>query len=260
MPAMVRLLAKVGPLYFRIAHDVSGSPSAIFRPETSTTSRCEKLITARMMCSMRMMVTPCSFKTLEQRQNLLDLRVGQAGHRFIGDQELRLCRHGAREFEFAHLDLGELARQPRCLVVETDLTQKIDASRLEVWGRTMTAAARRHGVEERNAQIVGDAETGKRPRQLKGAGKTAPRALMRGRAVEQMAVEIHRARLVPQRTADAVDQRALAGAVGPDESDPLARAYRQGDAFQRDKAAETLAEIVDLEETRSWRGFRRIGC
>ena len=35
-----------------------GSPSAIFRPETSTTRRCEKLMTARMMCSIRMTVTP----------------------------------------------------------------------------------------------------------------------------------------------------------------------------------------------------------
>ena len=31
-------------------------PSAIFLPETSTISRCENFITARMMCSIRTMV------------------------------------------------------------------------------------------------------------------------------------------------------------------------------------------------------------
>src|SRR5580658_9172698 len=96
--------------------------------------------------------------------------------------------------------------------------------------------------------MVGNAEAGERPRQLKRAGKTAPRALMRRRAVKQATVKIHRARFVPERAADAVDERAFAGAVGPDESDPLAWANRQDDALQRDKPAEALAEIIDLEE------------
>ena len=164
-------------------------------------------------------MTPCSFNRLKQRQNLLDLRMGQAGHRFVGDQELRLRRHGAREFELAHFDLGKFARQSLRLVVEADLAQEIDASRLDVRGRAMSAAARRHGVEKRNAQIVGDAETGKRPRQLKGTGKPAACALVRSRAVEHVAVEMHRACFVPQRAADAVHQRALAGAVGSNQPD-----------------------------------------
>ena len=58
MPAMVRLLAKVGFLHFRLAHDLVRIAVGDLRPETRTTRRCEKLITALMMCSMRMMVTP----------------------------------------------------------------------------------------------------------------------------------------------------------------------------------------------------------
>src|SRR5438105_2548872 len=45
---------------------VSGAPSAIFLPETSTTSRCEKLITARMMCSIMMMVMPRSLSRISR--------------------------------------------------------------------------------------------------------------------------------------------------------------------------------------------------
>ena len=91
----------------------SGSPSAIFLPETSTTSRCEKLITARMMCSIRMMVMPRSLSRISSVDDVLDLRMRQPGHRFVGDQQLRVRRHGARELELAHLHLGEIARQLR---------------------------------------------------------------------------------------------------------------------------------------------------
>jgi len=34
----------------------------------------------------------------------------QSGHRLVGDQQFRLRRHGARQFELAHLDLREVAR------------------------------------------------------------------------------------------------------------------------------------------------------
>src|ERR1700733_14585724 len=66
--------------------------------------------------------------------------------------------------------------------------------------------------------------------------------------VERMAIERDRARLVLQRAADAIDQRALARAVGSDEADALARIDRERDAIERDKAAEALAEIVDGEQ------------
>ena len=168
----------------------SGSPSAILRPETSTTSRCEKLITARMMCSIRMMVTPCSFKPQQQRQNLLDLRMGEAGHRFVGDQQLRLRRHGAREFELAHLDLGQVARQPLRLAVEPDLRSSSMQRAVDLARRAPTVgAAARDRVEQRDAQIVGEPQAGERPRQLKAARQAAAGALMGARAVEQMAVE-----------------------------------------------------------------------
>ena len=74
-------------------------------------------------------MTPCSFSRTEQRQNVLDLRMGQARHRFVGDQELRLGRHGARQLELAHFDLGEIARQLLRLGVEADLAQQLGAAR-----------------------------------------------------------------------------------------------------------------------------------
>src|SRR5580704_1639346 len=73
---------------------------------------------------------------------------------------------------------------------------------------------------------------------------------MRDQPVEWPAVEGDAAGLVLQRAAQAVDQRALARAVRPDQPDPLAGGDRQVDAVERDKAAEALAEPADGKERR----------
>src|SRR6186713_458094 len=74
------------------------------------------------------------------------------------------------------------------------------------------------------------------------------RALVGGKAIHDMAVEPHRAALVLQGPAHAVDQRRFAGTVRPDQADALAGLDRQVDAVERDEAAEALAQILDLEQ------------
>ena len=111
----------------------------------------------------------------------------------------------------------------------------------------MAAAPRVHGVEQRNAQVVGDRQAHERPRQLEAARQAEMRALVRRQAVERLAVEAHRAGLVVQRAADAVDQRRSCRS----RSARSGRARSPGcdvevDAVERDEAAEALAEILDL--------------
>src|SRR5450759_5770643 len=74
------------------------------------------------------------------------------------------------------------------------------------------------------------------------------RALMGGKPIDHTAVEIDSAGLVLQRTADAIDQRALARAVRADQSEPLARLHLEVDAVECDEAAEPLADIVDMQQ------------
>src|SRR5580700_9841276 len=71
---------------------------------------------------------------------------------------------------------------------------------------------------------------------------------MGGEAVDGMAVETHRALLVPQRAADAIDQRRLARAVRADEAEALAGRDRKRDVLQRDEAAEAFAEVIDFKQ------------
>src|SRR5664279_190686 len=101
-----------------------------------------------------------------------------------------------------------------------------------------------HGVEQRNAQVVGEVHAVERPRQLEAARQSAMGALMGGESIDHLAVEIDGAGFVSQRAADAIDQRALARAVRPDQSEPLARLHLEVDAVARDEAAEPLADIA----------------
>src|SRR5271170_2015649 len=81
-------------------------------------------------------------------------------------------------------------------------------------------------------------------------------ALMREKPIKLAAVEVDRALLVVQRAADAIDQSRFTRAVRPDQAEPLARRDGERNAFECDKAAEALAEILDLEEI----GSRGGGC
>src|SRR5215831_17651921 len=178
----------------------SGRPSAILRPETRTTRRCEKLITARML-------------------------------------------------ELAHLHLRKVARTVVRFGFQAYELENFDAVVVQLRGlHVMQPLPCVDGVEQGNADIFGDRQTDKRARQLKAAGHTEPRALMRDQTIDIAAIEVHAAGLVGQRAAEAIDQRALAGAIWSDESDALASLNVEIDALEGDKAAEALAQILDLEK------------
>src|SRR5690348_8816024 len=82
---------------------------------------------------------------------------------------------------------------------------------------------------------------------------------MRGEAIDRRPVETHRAGIVAQRAAEAIDQRALAGAVGADQPEPRPRVHLEIDGIERREAAEALREVLDLKERRRHRrALRRV--
>src|ERR1700728_1636221 len=245
MPATLRLLAKISALDFGVAYHLVrravgdlASGDEDDQPLRKAHHRAHDVLDEDDGDAF-------GVQSPEQGEDIFDFRGGETGHRFVGNQELGVRRHGAGEFKLAHLDLGEVARQPPGFALQPHLTQKLDATRFDVG---MASAARSDRIEERNAHVVEQAEARERPRQLEGAGEAAARALMRARALKRMAVEADRPRLVAQRTADAIDERALAGAIGADQAHAFARAHRKGNILQRHEAAEALAELVDLQK------------
>ena len=71
---------------------------------------------------------PCSLRRNSTREDLLDLGGREAGHRLVGEQEPRRAGDGAGEFELAHLDLGQIARQMQRLVGEPDIGEQLRGS------------------------------------------------------------------------------------------------------------------------------------
>ena len=100
--------------------------------------RCEKLITARMMCSIMMMVMPCAVEAQQQGDDVLDLGMRQPGHGLVGDQQLGLGGHGAGQLELAHLDLREVARQRRALASSPTSAQQLEAALVELAGELIS--------------------------------------------------------------------------------------------------------------------------
>ena len=168
---------------------------------------------------------PCSTRRRSSSEDVVDLGMRQAGHRFVGDEQLGLGRHGARQLELAHLDLRQVARAAASALASSPTSaQELGARASISRSREMRARPRVDGVEQRDAQILRHRHAAERARQLKAAREAEPRAAIGRQPVHRFARRSGPCpvsfRSVPR---DAVDQRALARAVGADEAEPLAR-------------------------------------
>src|SRR4029079_13118924 len=172
----------------------------------------------------------------------------QSRHGFVGNQQLRLCRHGTRQLELAHLDLRQVARPVVSFVGKPNHLKQFGTTCFNIFGVQRRARALVHRVKHRNAQIVGERQAGEWSRQLEASRQSAMRALMGGQTVDDVAIERHRTGLVLQRSANAIDQRAFAGAIGPNQAEPLARLDLEVDPVERDKASEALAQALDVQD------------
>src|SRR5271167_441292 len=193
----------------------------------------------------------------QHHQDFLDLGGREARHCLVGKQEPRSTGDGTGQFKLAHFDLGQIARQPGRLVGEPDIVEQCQAALADCTFRKPRPGSGIDGIEQRNAQIVDEVQAAEGLGQLKAASKPQPRAPIGRPAVDRAAVEGDIAAVVVQRAAKAVDQRALARTVRPDQPEPLTGIDSEIDALERDKAAKTLAEPGDLEQRRHQRSLAR---
>ena len=89
----------------------AGEPSAIFRPNSSTTIRSVTPMTRRMSCSISSTVTPVSRILPDQLEQLLLLRRVEAGGRLVQAEQLRLGGQRPGDLQPALVAVGQVAGQ-----------------------------------------------------------------------------------------------------------------------------------------------------
>src|SRR6516162_202790 len=257
MPEMLRLLAKIGPLDLGVADRLLRGTVGDLLAGNQYHEPCREAHHRTHDVLDQDDRDALLVEADQHHQDLLDLGRRQAGHRLVGEQQPRGAGDRAGELELAHFDLGQIARQPARLVGEPDIIEQCQAALADGTIRKPRPDPGIHRVEERNAQIVDEAEAAKGFGQLKAPGKPEPCALVCRQAVDCAAVKGDIAAVVVQCTGKAVDQRTLARAVRPDQPEPLTGIDGEIDALERDKAAKALAETADLEQRRHQRSLAR---
>src|SRR6266404_4890325 len=183
----------------------------------------------------------------EDRQHLVDLRAREPGHRFVGDEKARPRRHGARELELPQLDLRELVRMEAGLLGEAHAPEDLHRLRLAL------AVLHVDHIGGGHEQVLQHRHAVKRPRHLEAAGDAQPCPLVRRQAGDLSSIKNNLTSLVAQESRDAVDQRGLARAVGPDQAEALAGGDLEAHVRQGREAAEVLRDAAYFEEVFSHR-------
>src|SRR5882762_8087049 len=217
--------------------------------------RSENFITARITCSIMMTATPCSFKP---KRSARMSSTSEAESPAIASSEIRSFGFAAiaRASSSFLMSTCQAARHRVRPSGEAHLPE--DAHRLlddAALGQLFVPA---RGIEKRHAQVVEHRHAGERLGDLKAAREAEADALVRGMPADVLAVEADCPFLVPERSGDAVDERALSRAVGPDQADPLSGSYHEVDAVERGKTAKSLGHATYFEQRFAHRrSFRR---
>ena len=119
-------------------------PSAIAAPWCSTSTRAASAITARMTCSISRMVSPVSrLSSRQDRDHAVGLGRPQARHHLVEQQELRLGRERARDFEPLAVGQRQRRRELVPLVEQVEPPQHLVRAPARRRRRRAGAAARR---------------------------------------------------------------------------------------------------------------------
>jgi hypothetical protein len=173
----------------------------------------------------------------EHVQQLVEQRAVDPGGRFIEQDQLRIGHQHANELEQLLLAVREVAGVFLAQPLELDEGQQL----LRPLPRRVDRRVG-HGqqvLERRQLREYAD--------HLEGAADAAPGDAVRLEPVDPLAVEQDRTAVQPLQAGNAVEQRGLARAVGPDQAADLAGRNRQRAVVDRRDAAELLGGILDFE-------------
>src|SRR5260221_3345713 len=173
----------------------------------------------------------------------LHLRRVEAAQAFIGEQQLGLGRQRAGELELLERGGAEAIGAGRRIAGQADLVERHGGAALRLAPRDTAAGA----VERGEGDIVEQRQLAERARYLEGARYAAAADDMRGLPRDLGPGKDDRAAARLERAGDQVEDRALARAVGADETEDLALPHLERHLVDRQEAAEALRQGLDRE-------------
>ena len=221
----------------------AGLPSTSTLPRSSTMARSTSGITISMTCSTISTVTPVS-RTLRTSSTPVLASTGvRPGEHLVQQQQFRLGRQRAGDFEPALFGRHQIAGE--------HVGARGQTAKLQHLMRLAAGVAHHGGADQRADDDVVDHGHGlKTLHDLEGTADPALAAFGRRQRGDVFAVEDDRALRRRQHARDQVEQRRLAGAVRADQADDFAAPDRDRDVAVGNQAAEALPDTAGFEEWR----------
>ena len=184
----------------------------------------------------------------------------EAGERLVQQQQARRLRERQRDLEAAPVAVRDFRHAAPRLALEPhpreDAARRVEERRLaRERPERVPAGARK--AQQREHHVVLERVVREERDDLVGAREPAARALVRLHARDLAPEDADRARVAAQVAGDEVEERGLAGAVGPDDEPALARHHLERDVVRRRQPAEGLAQSPHRERRRHGRGRLR---
>ena len=182
---------------------------------------------------------------VDQLDHLRDLGRVQPGHHLVEQDQLRLQRERARDFEAAPLAQRQLAGRHLGARLQPDFGEHRGGvphrrRRGRAWRRNAPTMTFSRVVRPISGLAIWNVRP--MPRCARACG---------GRLLIVLVAQHDRARGRLELPADQIEQRGLAGAVRPDQAEDLAAVHRERNAVHGEQPGEAAARLFDAEESAS---------
>jgi len=171
-----------------------------------------------------------------------------AGRRLVEQQDARPAGQRQRDLQLTLLAVGEVAHHRRRPVGEPHRRQRLPRALLQ---RVVRRQRAQHRELDRRQSLDGEqavlehGEGREEVGDLERPGQPQRGAPVRRHPGDVALEEADGARRHRQLARDEIEERRLAGAIGPDERAPLARAHGQRDAVDGAEPAERLRDRIE---------------
>src|ERR1700730_5036888 len=177
-------------------------------------------------------------------ERLIDLDVVEPGHHLVQQQEVRPRGDRSCHLQALAVRNGQGRNRQRCLRLQPDQLEDL-VGQLE--SRPGRAAAIRIAEQRADRCVFAHGHGAEWTHDLKGASDSELGDSVRRHARDRGSLPLDVAAIQTVHTADAVEQRGLAGAVWTDDADDLAFRDLEGDAVYCCDAAKALGHVLQLQ-------------